>query len=297
LFLYSAYGLNIHSAVPLPELLPGTSPWDVSIRLEHFERPPTPEGQQGSCLKATPGEACLRWERVGTFWVRSGCEILIDPAPDVGEEVLRLFILGPGLAVLLHQRQYLILHASAVALGDVAALFLGGSGWGKSTMAAVLQARGHDMLADDIVPVAVQTAGKPFIWGGFPQLKIWPEVSDALEGIPDELPRLHPEMEKRGLRIPQKFRQGSIPVGRVYILQEGDRPVPQVLPIRPQEALVELVRHSFLARLLERTGDQARHFQQASRVVEQVPVRRLIRRKDLARLDEMACLIEQDAQR
>src|SRR2546426_9378375 len=37
--------------------------------------------------------------------------------------------LGPVLAVLLHQRGRLVLHASGVALDGCAVAFLGGSGW------------------------------------------------------------------------------------------------------------------------------------------------------------------------
>ena len=45
---------------------------------------------------------------------------------------------GLGIAILLHQRGYVILHASCVNLGSAAVAFLGDSTAGKSFMAAAL---------------------------------------------------------------------------------------------------------------------------------------------------------------
>ena len=71
---------------------------------------------------------------MGDIWIRFGREIIIDAKEDSEPALLRLCILGPGFAVLLHQRNYLILHASAVSVEGEAVIFLGNSGDGKSTM-------------------------------------------------------------------------------------------------------------------------------------------------------------------
>jgi len=46
-----------------------------------------------------------------------------------------------------------VFHASAMSRGNQSVLFLGDSGNGKSTLAAILMANGFDLLADDFVPV------------------------------------------------------------------------------------------------------------------------------------------------
>ena len=46
-----------------------------------------------------------------------------------------------------------VFHASAIRLGNQCALFLGDSGNGKSTLAALLMASGFNLVADDFVPV------------------------------------------------------------------------------------------------------------------------------------------------
>jgi serine kinase of HPr protein (carbohydrate metabolism regulator) len=52
---------------------------------------------------------------------------------------------------------------------------LGDSVSGKSTLAVALSARGHAMVADDIVAVNCDCPF-PVVFPGFPQLKIWPET-------------------------------------------------------------------------------------------------------------------------
>ncbi len=86
---------------------------------------------------------CIYRPNVGSFAVRAGREIVIDPLPCVDERALRLTLLGPALALLLHQRDLFVLASSAVRVqaedggdGDFYGVaFLGYSGAGKSTTA------------------------------------------------------------------------------------------------------------------------------------------------------------------
>ena len=59
--------------------------------------------------------------------------------------------------MLLQQRGYLVLHASAVAAGGTAVAFLGHAGWGKSTTAAALYAQGYGLVTDDVLAVEMSS--------------------------------------------------------------------------------------------------------------------------------------------
>ena len=289
MFSYSAYGLSIGSALPLPELTAGEAAADVHVSLGRVARPPS-EVANGY-FHATAREARLFWEGVGTFLVRGGRKIVVDPAPAVEERVLRLFILGPALAMLLHQRGLLVLHASAVAIDGTAVAFLGGSGWGKSTTAAALHARGHGIVADDVTAVRLDT-GRPTVSHGFPQLKLWPEaVVSSLGDDLEALPRLHPDLEKRARRVAHWFPSASLPLRRIYVLADGESQGSE--PLRPQEALVELVRHSYVSRLLQE-AEASTHFLQCASVVKTVPICSLRRPRFLPALSDLARLVEED---
>src|SRR5260370_13570117 len=134
-----AYGLRIRSALTLPDLPPSDGPPDIEVRLGKLPR--VPPGTAVPWVRADDGEETLSWGGVGGFLVRAGREVVVDPDPGADGWALRLFLVGPVLAVLLRERGYLVLHGSAVERSGLTIAFLGPAGWGKSTLAAALSSR------------------------------------------------------------------------------------------------------------------------------------------------------------
>lgn len=232
----------------------------------------------------------LSFEGVGAFRVRGGREIVVEPWPEVDEAILRLSLLGPALAVLLHQRGLLVLHASCVAM-DGAVAFLGDSEWGKSTTAAALYPSGRPLVADDVLAVDLRS-GSAVVRRAFPQLKLWPESVAALGIEPDELRTLHADLDKRALRAEVGFGDGDLPLERLYVLSNG--PVIGVEPLGEQESFIELVRHSYAASLLRETGTETEHFAQCSSLARAGCVRRLVLGGSLERVSEVVRVVEED---
>jgi hypothetical protein len=291
-YQYRAYGLGVHSEFALPEMTEMPSSGDVRVGRASFDRTQPEGAYRGQTFWALGDVTCIEIDEVGAFLVREGREILVDPDKAAEESALRLQILGPCLAVILHQRGFLMLHASVVAIEGGAVGFLGGPHWGKSTTAAAFHARGHSLIADDVLAIDPHGEGSPLVQPGFPQMKLWPDAADSLGEALEALPRLHPKLDKRAHRIQERFQEGSVPLKRLYVLDRGDRHA--ILPLSLQEGLVELIRHSYTVRLLEATGTRERHFHQCSGLVKKVPVNRLQRSMDLNSLAELVALVEAD---
>ena len=241
-----------------------------------------------------PEEDHLFWRGVGSFLVREGNEVVVDPCPGLDERVLRLLLLGPVLAVLLRQRGHLLLHASAVAVAGEAILFLASSGQGKSTTAAALRARGHGLVTDDVAVLRAEE-NPPMVYPGFPQLKLWPEALVSLGDDPEKLPRWNPYLEKRARTAATEFSPTPLPVKRIYILDEGN--ASGILPLRPQEAFLELVRHTYGSDygLQPALGvGSASHFFRCKSIIDKVAVLGLRRQKSLSQLPDLVRLIEED---
>jgi hypothetical protein len=291
---YRAYGLCIQSELKLPELVATDNRGEaVVIRFGEVEPLPAEVDSQFHSFWATPQEVCLCFRDGGAYLIRNGNEIIIQPSPNVAEQVIRLGVLGPALSMLLHQRGLLVLHGSAMLVDGQAIACLGNSGDGKSTMAAALTRRGHSLVADDLAVVDFDSDQVPFLLPGFPQLKLWPEAVTVLGDNPDDLARLHPAMEKRARRIGnENFSADILPLRRIYVLQEADTLGIELLS--RQQAFIELVRYSHNALLLDQTGSAAHHFQQCTQLVRQVRVCRLNRPRDLTLLPEVAHCIEAD---
>jgi hypothetical protein len=239
---------------------------------------------------ATADEIVLSYDRVARFRITRGSEIIVDPHPHADDMLLRVCLLGPAIGCLLHQRGLLVLHGSAVRIHGGASIFLGGKGWGKSTLAAFLHARGRGLVADDVA--AMQLAGNGVTWvhPGSPQIKLWPSAAGFLGIDPERLPRLQPDLDKREACADGQFSLEPLPLRRIYIIELGESV--DIEPVRPQEGILELVRHSYLLRFLGASGTSRPHFRQCSALVQSIGVHRLKRPADIQQLPRIADLLE-----
>ena len=296
MYRYRAYGFTIDADMPLPELQPATDgPADVTIRFAAVGRPEAPPDPQTSAYAVSPDDVRFFWELVGSFRVHAGREILVDPIPNVEQDLLRIPLLGSVLGVLLHQRGRFVLHASAIDIHGQAAIFLGPKGQGKSTTAALLVGRGHPLIADDIVALSLDGSSPIQIVPGFPQMKLFDDAAaSALGDDPEQLPLLASLIPKRARRTPGQFSARPLPPGAIYVLADG--PELFVTRITGQEAVCEVIGSSIPARfgsdLLDGPASLT-HFQRVMTLVRQVPVYLLQRPRDLAGLSLLGAAIEE----
>lgn len=296
MYFYNAYGLGIHSILSLPELVTASQiEADVVIQVGKVDRSLSEIDMRGYRFHMSAESAYFFWDRLGSFLVRDGKEIIAAPLPGLEECLVRLPILGMAMAVLLYQRGFLTLHASAVAINGSVVAFIGRKGQGKSTMAATLYGRGHLMMADDMTALDLGEAGCPMVLPGFPQFKLWPDAAAAALGDdPEMLPRLFSGYEKRARRAADRFSQKSLPLKRIYLMCEGS--AIEIKPLQPQEAIIQLINQSYIARvahpLIQGMG-ACSHFLQCTSLIKSVPVYRLERPRSLPMLSAIALLIEE----
>jgi hypothetical protein len=288
MFSCFGYGLSIRSYFQLSELpTTGTSP-DVSIRFGHLYSAPS-NGKGGIGRDQT---LWIYIPKVGKFLVPSGQEIVVCPIPDVEERLLGHCILGTGVPMLLHERNHLILHASAVEIDGKAIAFLGGCGGGKSTMAAALHALGYNIVADDVLCVDFNGETHPLILPGFPFLKLHHQSAAILTDRVENLPRVHSMDLRFVYRQSQGFSVSPIPLGGIYLL-DRDQKI-QVEPMTPKQGFQKLISHSHASGLIKDTFKEAQHFQQCAEVAAAVPVRRLKRDLTLSTIAKVTDAILQD---
>ncbi len=290
---YSAYGMRILSQLCLPELPPaGVTGCDLIIERGTVVLPPEANPKGNPWVYVAGDQAYLHWDWVGTFQVSEGKRIVIQAPDDADEDLLRLYTLSSPLNVLLHQRGLFVLHGSAVAVNGAAVAFLGHKGWGKSTIAAMMCARGHGLLSDDAVALDMGDVAVPRVVPGFPRLKLWPDSAVQIGEEPEALPRLHPQWEKRSRAVPERFQMDPVPLKRLYVLSEGAEIASEALSHR--EAFVELVRHSPALFRLGSAAESPLHLRQCATLAEGGYAYRLARPRVLAELANLVEYVEQD---
>lgn len=294
---YKAYGLTIGSDVALPELQPAvpTAP-DIVIAVGPVDFAiPAMEG--GTAFRFEPTRQYLSWQAVGTFLISDASRVDVDPAPGVDDALLAFPLLGPVLALALHQRGLLVLHASAIAVGGQSVIFMGDKGAGKSTTAGAMIRAGHLLLTDDVVALDLSDPSRPMILPGFPQLKLARDAADAIRiGQAEVRPQVHPQIDKAQHRLHDGFAREAVPAARIYVLeQRGGRAATTPLP--GAGALPAIIKFSYVTRF----GRQAlvadfasTHLSQCAQLAARIGVRRLEVPAGLERIGEAVALIEND---
>jgi len=290
---YEAFGLGFRSELPVPELRRSALEPAVTIKFARLGLTEPPDSEAGEWSRVESDAVYLGWKDVGTFRVSGGDEIAVDPDADVAPERLRLFLLGAGVGTLLHQRGYLVLHGSAVAIDGAAVAFLGSKWCGKSTIAAALHSRGHQLITDDVMAVDMGGA-TPLVQPGFPQLKLWPDSLSLIGADGSDIPRLHPDLEKRDFRVRSGFADRSLPLRCICVLDHGEQP--EATALAADAVLPELIAHWYCGRFgyetLEGLGIGS-HFVWSTRLAAAIPFYRLSRPRSLEAMSRVADIVEE----
>jgi hypothetical protein len=210
------------------------------------------------------------------------------------------YLLGPVIGVILRLRGTVCLHASAIDVDGRAVAFLGCAGAGKSTTAAAFAVRGVPILSDDML--ALRGSGDSWVvTPGYPRVRLWPESARAMAaglragalvppGESGSTTRYHLDLTSEGHR----FQRQSLPLGLVYLLDAEDAAHPIGAAALPSsEALMALVGNTYGGRILDR-AQRAAEFDTLGHLVDSVPVRRLTRPADFARLPAFVELVWND---
>ena len=279
--------------MPLPPLVPAESEIEPDVIVRRGSVGPAPFETSGSDFQChvVGDEIWIYCGGVGTFRIRHGREIDVDPAPEAQDFTLRSYIVKAALAAALRQQEKLILHASAVTIDGRAVAFIGSSGMGKSTTSAALHARGHALVADDLVAIDVRHPDGPHVLPGAPHLALLPESARAVGDDPDELPRIAPRSPKHGRDAIRGFAHEPVKLARVYVLADAERN--DITPIARDHALGALVVHTFGRRVFQRVPD-AKHFMQCVALLRGVTIKRLERVRDFRLLDQLVAMVEND---
>lgn len=303
--LASHFSFTVHLPVTQrnPDLIFEASPssplaggWELNSAVYTSPRH-LPDGTSVCRLFRTPDYEVLSFPRTDFYL---GADRIMCRLPEPGfHHLVESYLLGPVFAYWLERRSLPVLHASAVAFQGRAFAFLAAHGVGKSGLAAALLSRGAALLCDDLVPVE-SCGGVLSAQPGFPQMRMWPDEATCFLRRYEHLPRVAPDVDKRwvpagpgGLGV---FQHSPLPLGGIYFLErrpEGDAPI-EIREISPRNALIEVLRHSFLPLLVAAAGLQPSRFDFFSRLVRDVPVRRLSYPSGFERLPEVADAVLRD---
>ena len=216
--VYHLYGLRVYSEVALPAPIAQNTlpPYDIEVRWGEGKTISdcVPTGQilaklvmgdgRGYTLTDTGIGYVLSFHQTCEFWIDHDLRsVRVHPFADVHPDMTALLFVGNVIACILTLAGECVLHASAVEMGNSALAFAGGSGMGKSTLAALLCANGARFITDDLL--RLQPDGKDFrCFPGTGQLRLRQNAAALTDNF-------------------SVTARGTTPDGRIAVTMDGNR--------------------------------------------------------------------------
>ena len=231
----------------------------------------------------------LRWP--GQF------EFLVSPAGDLvacrllggaSLESFETYTLGHTLSFAILKRGYEPLHATAVVANGRAVGLLGGSGMGKSTLAAAFVQAGHRILTDDMLVIR-DADGRLSGCSGPPRIKLFPHVARALLPALAVGAPMNPFTKKLVVPLgPDQSHEGEAPLSSFFVLEAADDRCTRVCaePMSRADALLALLRATFNRRVRS-PARLRRQFSLASALATRLRVTRVIYPRTLTDIDQV----------
>jgi len=297
---HAIFGGCLRSDVPLPELpvIHGASPDWTFRRAREPLGPARFLGEER--VDATVRVQCsqlpdgirLEFDDTGVFDIsKRGSDIAWTPRDGTRMELVRADLLGGVLSVALHLQGLLVLHGSAVGIGQTAVGFLANKGAGKSTLATTLCAAGSTLITDDMLPV--QPGSSTTAWPSMPAVRL---LRDSASHLRYASGQTHPATNKYHVSAlpPDQVERRRLPLGAIYelspVADAPGTPAAERVCITGAAAVSTLLRHNRAGDAITAVDSMA-VFLRASDIVRAVPVYRLHVARGFERLPEVVARI------
>jgi len=267
MYSYRVSGLEVASEVDLPGLIPGDPDGAPDVTIRRAAVPKALEGASaiGPTWQRADGRFLMHVPHVARFLLEGGHSIAFEKEEDAELQDVAVFLSGSVFGVLLHQRNHIVLHASAVMVRGKAVLFCGQSGAGKSTLAAALGEHGYSLIADDQCAIEVGSDAVPRIQPDGRQLRLWEKSIDEL-GLDGRRGNPMRNRLRKFYVEPVAASDAAVPIGAVYALFEvrGQQQRPDIEQPNVVDATRLLVANAYRPLLVHRLDQREIYFRAAA---------------------------------
>lgn len=290
-YYYKAYGLLIGSEIPLPPLGPvSPTPVDLTIWRGRLPEPPplTATKVYRAGLNANVGQQgrdrlWLDWSPIVAFMALNGNELLVDTT-QTDDELVALFTLSEALGLLLFQRDYFLLHGSAVRIGDEGVVFVGEPGAGKSTTVAAFAQKGYGVISDDMVCIQVTETGGVLLMPAFSQIKIWETAVAGLQLHHEPMALVREGVNKFSWHDSIAFDAKPVPLKQIFVLTAPTDSTSSIVQLPPSRVPVELLSYFPLPDALLSGASLKAYFETSAAIARSIPVSTMNRPANFTKL-------------
>jgi len=289
---YQVFGLNIHSEMKLPELIESRDDsLDVSIKFGKTPNNLKNAKWNGVLFEAAPGEFLFKMKNVGTYYVKEGNLIIIQPVINADISDLRIFLLSTCLGIIILQRGLLPLHGSSFSVDDNAIIVIGATNSGKSTLAAGFYHKGYTVISDDISVVSSYDEDKFIVQPGIPHLKLWKDVLEYFN-YSGKITKIRSRIEKYRIYNTDIIDIKPAQIIKILYLSPSNNDSFKYEKIQGTEKFYILLSNVYRGQFIESLGKVEDIFNTVSRLANKVDLFRVSRPRIDLKINELVDFIE-----
>ena len=252
----------------------------------------TLKGKIALRVEERAGSLLFSFPTCGRFLLRDD-EIWCETDASADRRTVEQHLLNKVLTFVLEARGRTVLHGSGVRMGRGAVGFLAHQGGGKSTLAANLVQLGSAFVTDDLLVIERQ-GDRWVVHPGPAEVRLWPKTADHFVSDISNWEEARQLDAKRRLTLrrqdPTPVGPWTLPLSRLYLPVRQSR-APHVSPVAPRDAIIELIRYSFLARLTDAAGIAGDRLERLGAIAQAVPLARLYYNSGFDGVDQLAQLL------
>ena len=295
-YYYRVYGVNIESKIEVPEfeVIDSNSDIDVKLSFGVVNEEIINLITQGHRAKYEKQDMWFYIEDVAIFHIYNGDTVTIEPMGDKNNKMIKLYIMGSVMGMILLQRNMVAIHGGGIVIDGKGCIFTGQKGAGKSTITTALRRKGYKFIADDVCSINI--GERNTIHHGFGYQKL---CEDAMEKLGYNLEEFEPfrgDLNVNKYIVPafDEFTKEEVSLEAVFELAVGDVDEVKIEEILGANKMNKLIENVFRIEMLTYAGGmEPKYFKQCLDIAKSTKMYRITRPKDVFSVEEQISLVRE----
>lgn len=293
-YYYRVYGINIESNIEVPEfeVIDINSDIDVKLSFGVVKEEIRDLITQGHRVKYEKKDMWFYVEDVAIFHIYNGDTVVIEPMRDKNNKMIKLYIMGSVMGMILLQRNMVAIHGGGIVIDGKGCIFTGQKGAGKSTITTALRKKGYKFIADDVCSINI--GDKNTIHHGFGYQKLCEDAMEKLGYNLDEFEPFRGDLDVNKYIVPafDEFTKEEVPLEAIFELTVGDVDEVKEEEILGADKMKKLIDNVFRIEMLTYAGGiDTAYFKQCLDIVKSTKMYKITRPKEVFSVEEQISLI------
>lgn len=295
-YCYRVYGVNIESTIEVPEfeVIDSNSEIDVKLSFGVVNEEIIDLITQGHRAKYEKQDMWFYIEDVAIFHIYNGDTVTIEPMGDKNNKMIKLYIMGSVMGMILLQRNMVAIHGGGIVIDGKGCIFTGQKGAGKSTITTALRKKGYKFIADDVCSINIGETNT--IHHGFGYQKLCEDAMEKLGYNLDEFEPFRGDLNVNKYIVPafDEFTKEEVPLEAVFELAVGDLDEVKIEEVLGANKMNKLIENVFRIEMLRYAGGmEPKYFKQCLDIAKSTKMYRITRPKDIFSVEAQISLVRE----